>query len=160
MAVVIMDEESREKFLGSLNRVSGVLVAALNYIGKLCVRENGAREERDYIERVCNDGLLECGACRGVVVASQECAPPETGSALGHDLDVDMHDVLKRLLSVAWRGSIRFEALQWYYAEDNTWVVRLKNEDPARRHWCIVEADRLGKALMRAEFGLQKRGVA
>lgn len=61
-------------------------------------------------------------------------------------IDHELHEILKRLSSeVLWHDT-RFADIQYYYAEEGTYILRCKH-GKANEHLCIVKARSVDEAI-------------
>jgi len=69
--------------------------------------------------------------------------------------DKAIHEMLAGLANVRWRGTA-FEDLDWYYAEDEVYVLRCKHGTP-NEHLLVVNARSANEAISLAVFGMKPK---
>ena len=67
--------------------------------------------------------------------------------------DTELHEAMKGLKKVLWRDT-RYEGVQWYYAEERLYVLRVRTGRP-NEHYRMIKARCLDDAIRGADYNMK-----
>ena len=67
--------------------------------------------------------------------------------------DTELHEAMKGLREVLWHDT-RYEGVQWYYAEERLYVLRVRTGQP-NEHYLLIKGHSPEEAIRRAIYDMK-----